>query len=289
MFRINTEVITFIIRNIFTTDNTFLAHITHRKSICGSLRSTGYTQCIALGLGIILEHGINPIGIINTTIFIMNRLDASPIVSCTTAVQSLFVHDGHVLLGIQHFSLTSHILDTIICIERYLCLTLTALLCSYQHYTIGSLSTINSSRSGILQHVDTFDIGGIQGRNITTYTVNQIKRAGTTSCTQTTNLYLHAFTWLTGSRSNAHTRSLSLHGLQRVSSIQFRNVITFYLNGSTGNQFLLHGTITNNHHFFQSFGIFFQSYVQCSLIGNGNTLCYITDVRENKDISCFYT
>ena len=174
MFTVNTKIIACIVRNIRTTNNTFLIQITQRKRIGRSSRTTRNAQWITFSGSIILKHGIYPVWIINIAICIVNWFDLTPIIRRISTIYSLFIHNNHILFCIQHICSTRNILYTIISIKRNLGFTLFSLFRSNQYYTIGSLCTIDSSRSRIFQHVDTFNIGRVQGRDITTYTINKV-------------------------------------------------------------------------------------------------------------------
>ncbi len=55
-------------------------------------------------------------------------------------------------------------------------LALTALACSDEHHTVGCLRTIDGCRGCVLEHIDALDVGGIERRDVSAYTVNQIER-----------------------------------------------------------------------------------------------------------------
>ena len=124
--------------------------------------------------------------------WVVDALHLREVVRLVAGVDLLFVHDGHILAGIEHRRLAGHVLPTVIGIETDLCLTLTTIFGGHEHHTIGSLSTIDGSRGGILQHIDTLDIGRIQSRDVATNTIDQIEGTGTAYGTETTNLNLPA-------------------------------------------------------------------------------------------------
>ena len=258
---VHTEIVTRIVGHIRTADNTFLAHISQRKGISGGSASTSDTQRIALCCGIILEHRIYPIRIIHIAVGIVNRLVLAPIVSRKSAVQGLLIHNGHILFCIQHIGLTSYILYSIISIETYLRFTFAPLLGSNKHYTISTGRTVDSRTSRIFQYIYTFNIGRIQSRNITTHTINQVKRSTISHGTKATDTHFHVSTRLTGSRSNTYTRCLSLHSLQGIGCIHLGYFVTLHLNSGTRHQFLLLDTIAHYNHFIQHFRVLLQHHI----------------------------
>ena len=213
MVRVDTEVVTLIIGYVRTTHNAFLLHISQRKRIGRSSRSTGDAQCIALSFGVILEHGVNPIGIIDIAIGVINRFKAAPIINTVATIQRLLIHNGHILPCIQHISFTGYILDAVVSVQRNHRLAFLTRFGSNQHHTISSLRAIDGSRSSVFQDIYTFNVSRVQSRNITAYTINQIQGSGITDSTQTTDSHFHVSSRLTGSRSDVHTRCLPLHSL----------------------------------------------------------------------------
>ena len=163
MFRIDTEVIALIVAYLLATNNTFLIHITKRHCIGRSFTTTSDTQRIALYLCIVLKHRTYPISINQVTISIINTLERRPIIGLTARIDTFLIHNSHVLLRIKQFSFSSNSLPTLIGIKTDFCTTSLTTLCCDKNNTIGSLSTINSSRSGVLQDIDTLNVGWIQG------------------------------------------------------------------------------------------------------------------------------
>ena len=149
-----------------------------------------------------------------------------------------------------------------------------------QHDTIGSLRSVDSSRSCIFQHVDTFDIGRIQCGNVTAYTIYKIKRLRITHRTQTADSDTHAGTGLPGGRNDVHTRCLSLQGRQRVGGIQLGNIVAFHLNRGAGHKFLFLHTVTDDDYFVQNLAVFFQYHIDDGRRTDLNFLRLIADVRE---------
>ena len=239
-------------------------------------------------LGIVLEHRVYPISIIHITVRIVDAFERVPIVWRIARVDRLLVHNHHILSGVQHVRLAGLGLPTVIRIKRNLSLSRLSALGGNQNHTVSGLRTVDSGGSGILQDINAFDIGWVQGRDITAYPVYQIKRRSITHRTQTTDTYLHAFARLTGSRRNVHTRSLALHSLQRAIGVHLRQGLTFYLHRSTGHQFLLLNTVTYYDYFIQGFRILSHYYIQCSLIGNLDFLRLETDVREYQRLAGSY-
>ena len=181
----------------------------------------------------------------------------SPIHRRHAWVETGFIHNTHILWCIEHTVFATYRLPTGKTIIADSASTFLTTFSSNQHYTIGSLRTINSSRSCIFQYIDTFNISRIQSRNVATHTIDKIERLRIAHRTQSTNGYTHAGTRLSGSRDDVHTGCLSLQSRERVRRVQFGNVFTLHLNRSTGYQLLLLNTVTYHDYFIQHFGIFF--------------------------------
>ena len=206
--------------------------------------------------GIFVADSLYPVGSFVRTIHIrvveVFAHNALPIVATFTTVETHLIHYLHILLGIQHLWHAIYVSPTYVGIVRYLDLTLFTLLGSYQDNTIGSGRTIDGTGCGILQNVDTLDVGRVQVVDITCYTINNIKRSCVAVGTGTTDRNLKAITRLTGSRLNVNTRSLALQSAEHLCGIHLLNIITLYLNGRTGNELLLLNTITYDNNFFES-------------------------------------
>ena len=289
MFRIDTEVVTFVIRYVLTAYDTFLTHIAQRHRVSRSFRTARNTQSIALRLGIVLEHRVHPVSIIHIAVRVVDAFERTPVVRRIARINRLFVHNHHIFLCVQHVRLTCLGLPAIVSIKRNLRLACLTALGGYQYHTVGSLCTVDSGRSGIFQHIDAFDIGWIQRGDITAYSINQIQRRSISHRTQTTDTYFHRFARLTRGRRNVHTRRLSLHRLQGAVGIHLRQRLAFHLHRGTGHQFLFLNAVTYYDYFIQSFRIFFHHHIQGFLIGDLNFLGLEPDVREYQRLAGSYT
>ena len=211
--------------------------------------------------GIFVADSLYPVGSFVRTIHIrvveVFAHNALPIVATFTTIKTHLIHYLHILLSCQHLWHAIYVSPTYVAIVRYLDLTLLTLLGCYQDNTIGSGRTINGTRCGILQYVDTLDVGRVQVVDITCYTINNIKRSCVAVGTGTTDRNLKAITRLTGSRLNVNTRSLALQSAEHLCGIHLLNIITLYLNGRTGNELLLLNTITYDNNFIESLVIGF--------------------------------
>ena len=206
--------------------------------------------------GILVADSLYPVGSFVRTIHIrvveVFTHNALPIPATFATVETHLIHYLHILLSCQHLWHAIYVSPTYVGIVRYLDLTLLTLLGSYKDNTIGSSRTVNGTGCGILQNVDTLDVGRVQVVDITCYTINNIKRSCVAVGTGTTDRNLKAITRLTGSRLNVYTRSLALQSAQHLSGIHLLNIITLHLNGRTGNELLLLNTITYDNNFFES-------------------------------------
>ena len=205
---------------------------------------------------ILVADSLYPVGSFVRTIHIrvveVFAHNALPIPATFATVETHLIHYLHILLGCQHLWHAIYVSPTYVTIVRYLNLTLLTLLGSYKDNTIGCGRTIDGTRCGILQDVDTLDVGRVQVIDITCYPINNIKRSCVAVGTGTTDRNLKAITRLTGSRLNVNTRSLALQSAKHLCGIHLLNIITLYLDGSTGNELLLLHTITYDNNFIKS-------------------------------------
>ena len=208
------------------------------------------------GDGILVADSLNPVSALVRAIHIrvveVFTHEALPIPAAFATVETHLIHYLHILLGCQHFWHAIYVSPTYVGIVRYLNLPLLTLLGSYKDNTIGCGRTVDGTRCGILQYVDTLNVGRVQVVDITCYTINNIKRSCVAVGTGTTDRNFKAITRLTGSRLNINTRSLALQSAEHLCGIHLLNIITLYLNGRTGNELFLLHTITYNNNLIKS-------------------------------------
>ena len=206
--------------------------------------------------GILVADSLYPVGSFVRTIHIrvveVFAHNALPIVATFTTVETHLIHYLHILLGIQHLWHAIYIRPTNVAIVRYLDLALLTLLGSNKDNTIGCGRTIDGTGCGILQNVDTLDVGRVQVVDITCYTINNIKRSCVAVGTGTTDRNLKAITRLTGSRLNVNTRSLALQSAEHLCGIHLLNIITLHFDSRTCDEFFLLNTITYDNNLIKS-------------------------------------
>ena len=236
--------------------------------------------------GILVADSLYPVGSFVRTIHIrvveVFAHNALPIVATFTTIKTHLIHDLHILLSCQHLWHAIYVSPTYVGIVRYLDLTLFTLLGSYKDNTIGSSRTIDGTGCGILQNVDTLDVGRVQVVDITCYTINNIKRSCVAVGTGTTDRNLKAITRLTGSRLNVNTRSLALQSAEHLCGIHLLNIITLYLNGRTGNELLLLNTITYDNDLIESLVVCLHCDFETRLVTYSNFLLLVTDISNNN-------
>ena len=163
---------------------------------------------------ILVAKHLQPISTRIRTILIssqdISRDKCSPIMRSLTIIDVGHILNIHILLGSKLLRNTCHILPANATIITGCNLTGLTLLSSNQDNTISSTSTINSTRSGILQDINTLDISRIDRVNVTNNAINYIKRSRITIGTSTTDIYIKALTWLTRCGNDIHTRTLVL-------------------------------------------------------------------------------
>ena len=258
--------------------------ITGTQRNLAAVCTTSDIQCMAGSDSILVADGFYPIGTRICTALISCKQICieviAPVPKRSTGVELHYVLNFHVLLSSQHLWKSVYIRNTDVSIVADLELTFLTLLGGNEDNTISSGRTIDGTRSGILQNVDTFDVGRVQVVDVTCYTVNNIKRSGVAVSTGTTDRNLETITWLTRVGLDVNTRSLALESTQCLSGVQFSDIFTLYFYSSTCNEFLLLDTVTYYYHFVQTFGIF----LQCNLIILSTTYSdffyFITNVRD---------
>ena len=175
-----------------------------------------------------------------------------PIDLGTRCVEVVLVKDGHVLLCIEKLWTLVGVRPSHGTIVAELDLAGLALLGGHQDHTVGSTGTVDGCRCSILQDIDALDVVGVDAVKVATcYTVDDVKRSSVTGGADTTDVDLVALTRLRGRLGNLYTRGLALHSFECVGSVQLGDVITLYLNGGTGQQLFLHGTVTDDDHVFE--------------------------------------
>ena len=223
-----------------------------------------------------------------------NRLRnlACPVGSCTVCVEVCLVDELHILLsGYQTRNLVG-IRHTYIAIILNSNLAFLTLLRGNEDDTVGSTSTIDGSRSGILQYVDALDVVWIQ----TVQTVIGCTRNNSvdneewgrlTDGSHTTDVHLESLAWLSRALCDVHTGSLALQCSQRVCRVHLRNVLTLHRNVGTGEQFLLLNTITDNNHLFQCV-VLLHVHVDDGLIANLDFLALEAHVRHHQSCTLWH-
>ena len=163
-------------------------------------------------------------------------------------------------------------------------LTSLTLLGGHQDHTVSSTGAIDGCRSSILQHVDALDVARIQTIqtiicSTTGDSVNHEQWGTGTHGTHTTDVHLKALSRLSRCLCNVHTRSAGLHSAQSIGGVQLGDIITLHLNGSTGHQFLLLGTVTYDNHFLQDGIVILHRNLEVVLVTNLDFLSLETDER----------
>ena len=134
-----------------------------------------------------------------------------PIIRLVSIIIGHLIHYRHIFFGIQHIRHLIYICPTYVSIIRYRNLSYLTLLRSNKDNTVGTARTVNCTRCSIFQHVNTFNIGRIQGVNIATgYTINNVNWSCISVSTSTTNINFKPITRLTGNGLNIYTRRLAL-------------------------------------------------------------------------------
>ena len=293
MLRVQAERETTEIRLNDIAEYTILILITYTHREFRQVVTASHIQRMVGYNGILIANSIYPICTsIRTILICIQQICINilrPIISRATIIVSYLVLNCHILLCCQQLRLLIHILPTHIGIISYLYFTHFTLLGCYKDYTISSSRTVDGTGCGILQYVDTLDVGRVQCIDVTTRnSINHIKRSGRAVGTGTTDRNLKAITRLTRSRLNVNTRSLALQSAQHLSGIHLLNIITLHLDGSTGNELLLLNTITYDNDFFESLVVCLHCDVKIRLITYNDFLLLVTDISNNNSSTRLY-
>ena len=184
------------------------------------------------------------------------RNEALPIGSCTVSVEVRLVDELHILLssyqawhlvGIRH----TYIAVVLNCDSAFL-----TLLGGNEDYTVCSTSTIDGSRSGILQYVDALNVVRVQAvqaivGSTRNDSVDNEQWRRLTDGSHTTDVHLESLARLSRALCDVHTGSLALQCSQGVRRVHLRNVFTLHRNVGTSEQLLLLNTIADNNHLFE--------------------------------------
>ena len=176
-----------------------------------------------------MEHAVEPVGIDNRSVGIVDAAHGSPVVRRTAAVDIGFVHNRHILPGVEHIGFVCHCLPAIVTVKSYLCFTFfTAFGCN-KNNAVCCLCAINGCGGCVFQYVYALDVGRIHIGDVAFDAVDKIKRTRIANCAETSDIHLHSRPRCTGFRRNVYARHLALHGLQRACGVHFGDFLTFYL------------------------------------------------------------
>ena len=140
----------------------------------------------------------------------------------------------------------------VVSVVGYLQLARLALLGGDKDYTVGGTGTVDGCGSGVFQHIDGFDVGGVQVVQVATgNAVDYVQRVRIARSAQTADVHLEAFACLTVILHNGDTGRLALHGSQCRGGGEFLNVVALHLHRGTGDKFLFLYAIAHNHYVVQ--------------------------------------
>ena len=263
-------------------EDTFLVGVAHTHGELGILGTAHDVNGVVLVGSVHVADEIQPVGALEGTVLdavVKGGIqDAGPVNGGLAHVEVHLVLDVHVLLGIQEFG---HLLDVLYTIETVVSdrhIAGLALLGGNEDNTVGTTGTVNGAGCGVLEDVDALDVGGVQGADAAAgHAVDDVEGFIGTDGTHTADVHIVTRAGLAGFAHDAHTGGGGLHGAQGVGGVQFGEVVTLYLHRGAGNEFLLLGTVTHHHHFFQKLAVFLKHHVEDSLVSNRNHLSYVTD------------
>ena len=297
VLRVDTEVVTAVVRHIFAADDTFLIHISQARSIVSFAVTACDAEGVALSSGIALEHLIDPVGVVDLSccricdtpgghiaVCVFLCVILRPVISLSSRIDVLLVHDGHVLLGIEHIDLVDGVLPTAIAVEADRGTAVLATLGGDEHNAVGRLSTVDGCRGCVLQNIDALDISRVERSDVAAHTIYNIKRRGGTGGADTTDVDFQSLTRLSRLRDDGHTRGLTLQGLQRIGGVELGHIVALDLKGSAGDELFLLYTVADDHDIVERVGLFGKlngEVVACHL----HFLLHKTNVGDEKRLT----
>ena len=189
IFRVAAHGETTIVRlRVVTTHDTILTIVTQREVVVEFLGSARNAHLMVCHRCIVVEHGFLPVG----AVALHGLQLLCGITGLLSAVDIAFVHHHTILIGVEHIAGLPLILPTERGIVVDLRLTHLTALGVHQNHTVSSTSTIDGTRSSILEHLDALDIIRVKvlDTRLTGHTVNDVKRVGIVDGTNTTHANL---------------------------------------------------------------------------------------------------
>ena len=246
---------------------------------------------------VVLEHLVHPVGVVDLSgrrvcdaprgdvaVGVFLRIVALPVVGLAAGVDILLVHDGHILLGIEHLHLVDGFLPTLVSVEADHGTAVLTALRGDEHHAVGRLRTIDGGRGSVLQHVDALDVGRIERSDVAADAVYNIKRRRGTGGADTTDIDLESLTGLSRLRDDGHAGGLPLQCLQRIGGVELGHVVALDLKGGAGDEFFLLHTVADDHDIVERVGLFGKlngKVVACHL----HFLLHKTNVGDEKRLT----
>ena len=248
------------------------------------LRTTADTQIHAVQRGSWFQNRIKPIGI-RMSPRICTIAEELQILFCIGTRVDFVNHLG-ILGSVRHLRDTGSLRETGAGVEGYGRLTFLTTFCRNQDNTVGSTRTVDGGGS-VLQHRHRFDFIRIQTVHTTItvgHTIDYNQRVLTTERVGTTDTDCRtATTRFVRRLETDDTRHTADHGVRQVRRRRSLQLFTGDAGHGAGNGNFLLRTVTNDHDFIQTFGIFAQGNTKLGFGTNRDVLSLITDIGNLQD------
>ena len=252
--------------------NTLLVGITQGQVVVHPVGGAAHGNLVGLLGRIAVEHFFLPVG----AHAIAERVG---VLGSHTRVDESFIDHEGILGSVEHFTLLPRVGNTEGEVIVHMGTALGALLGGYQHNAVGGAGTVNSTGGGVLEHLDGFDIAGIQVVDTAGdgHAVHNVNRVGGVDGTHTTDADAGAGARLTGSGSNGNTGGKALEGVIHTRRSRYTQRLGVHFGDSRGNDRFFLYTVADDHGLFQHLGVVCKDDREVLLAVVGNHLRCISD------------
>ena len=210
-------------------------------------------------------------------------------VVAAACVEAAFVVAQHELFGREHVQFVGHLLHTHVGIETYVdfAVVLRTALGGDDHNAVGTAGTVDGRRRSILQDVDAFNLGGVEGRHavFAGETVDDVQRLVALRDGDTATYADGDFsTRSTFALHHLHTGYAAGQGLRHIRGRSLQQLIALDRYDRTGQVFAARRTVTDGYDFFQLNSIVVENHVDLFLTGNFDFLRLHTYIGKDEDV-----
>ena len=260
--------------------DTGLAEIAQGQEIGGLFGTAAHGQLV-LGHGrVIIEGLVLPVGALSGRRDLLEAVEGSAAV-----VDAGFVHDGHVLLGIQDLFLAPGVLPAVAAVISNGSLAFLAALGGHEDHAVRGTGAVDGGRSGILEDFHGLDIRRVQvvDAAVHRHAVHDVQRVGVVDGADTADLDLGTGTRLTGCLGDLDTGNLALEGVVHGGGADRVQGVAVHFGDGGRDDALLLDTVTYDHGFVQHLGVVLQDDDQFLVGRHGHGLGRIADAADLHD------